>query len=299
LSDECGVPARRGTSSSKRGGDIIRADAQVPAPEVTVTRPAFRNLLYREPHLYELVFPEHDGSTSRMVCTAIDRWLSAPPRSVLDLGCGTGRHLGGWAKAIPECYGVDLLESNIVYAKARHPGITFQVGDMRAVRLGRTFDLVTCLGNALSYALGDDDLNDTVGTFAVHAHTGTLLIVDPLNARTYLEGNGFRDRIEGRVDAPGFTATSVSLHQLDRQARVLRRTRTWHIVGRADEEDYAEYRLLLPEEVQRLLETAGFEMLGMYDNREFRPTGLTGRITTGPDAAGMRGRKLYTFARKR
>jgi hypothetical protein len=170
---------------------------------------------------------------------------------------------------------------------------------MRTVRLGRTFDLVTCLGNALSYALGDDDLNDTISTFAVHAHAGTLLVVDPLNARAYLEGNGFQERVEGRVDTSGFKATSVSLHQLDRQARVLRRARTWHIIGQADEEDYAEYRLLLPGEVERLLDAAGFEMLAMYDNREFRPADLTGTITSGADVAGMRGRKLYAFARKR
>ena len=264
-----------------------------------MTSPSFRGLLYREPRLYDLVFPDDDEAMSRMVCTAIDRWLPATPRSILDLGCGTGRHLGVLAKAIAECYGVDLLESNIAYAKAQHPGITFHVGDMRTVRLGRTFDLVTCLGNALSYALGDDDLNDTISTFAVHAHAGTLLVVDPLNARAYLEGNGFQERVEGRVDTSGFKATSVSLHQLDRQARVLRRARTWHIIGQADEEDYAEYRLLLPGEVERLLDAAGFEMLAMYDNREFRPTDLTGTITSGADVAGMRGRKLYAFARKR
>ena len=95
------------------------------------------------------------------------------------------------------------------------------------------------------------------------------------------------------------TATSVSVHHLDRRAHVLKRTRIWHISGRPDEEDYAEYRLLLPEELQRLLETAGFEVLGTYDNRELQPTHLRGRITREPDVGGMRGRKLYAFARKR
>jgi SAM-dependent methyltransferase len=263
------------------------------------TTEVFQSLLYREPRLYDLIFPDPDASTARMVSTAIERWLPAAPRSVLDLGCGSGQLLQSLAPAIPECYGVDLLESNVAYARAMRPGIIFLVGDMRSVRLGRTFDLVTCLGNALSYALSDEALTETVRTFAAHGHAGTLLIVDPLNAHAYLEGCGFEPRIEGRVDVPGFAATSVSVHELDREARVLKRVRTWHVAGQADVEDHAEYRLLLPEEMQRLLETAGFDVLGLYDNRGFQPSDLTGKIATGPDVGGMRGRKLYVFATRR
>ena len=260
--------------------------------------PAFRSLLYREPQLYDLVFPDAEETTGRMLRTAIGRYRPGAPRSMLDVGCGTGRHLEALAGTIPECCGVDLLESNIAYARSVRAGITFHVGDMRTIRLGRTFDLVTCLGNALSYALTDHDLTETVRTFAAHAHGGTLLVVDPLNARTYLEADGFETRIEGRVDAPEFKATSVSLHELDRTARVLKRTRTWRIEGRADVEDYAEYRRLFPEEVQQMLETGGFQVLSMYDNREFQCTDLTGRITGAPDVGGLRGRKLYVVARK-
>ena len=91
----------------------------------------------------------------------------------------------------------------------------------------------------------------------------------------------------------------MSKHSLDRSARLLKRTRVWRIPGRPDVEDYAEYRLLYPEELRRLLEAGGFEVAGMYDNREFRASDLAGTITTAPDIAGMRGRKLYAFACKR
>jgi SAM-dependent methyltransferase len=261
--------------------------------------PAFRSLLYSEPRLYDLVFPDAGETLATLVGAAIHRYSPAVPRSILDVGCGAGGQLQALARTIPECCGVDLLESNVAYARSVRPGIAFHVGDMRTVRLGRTFDLVTCFGNALSYALTDRDLADTMGTFAAHAHGGALLLADPLNARAYLEGNGFRERVEGRVEAPGFRATSVSLHQLDRAARILRRTRTWHIEGRPDAEDYAEYRLLLPDEVHGALEACGFEVLDMYDNRQFEPSDLSGRIAAGPDVGGMRGRKLYIFARKR
>jgi len=261
--------------------------------------PGFRSLLYTEPRLYDLVFPDADGSVGRMCREAFRRYGPLAPASALDIGCGTGRHLAALAETIAECWGVDLLEANVAYARSARPQLHVVQGDMRTVRLGRTFDVVTSLGNALSYALTDGDLARTVDTYAAHAHRGTLLILDVLSARSYLDGDGFRERIEGSVETPEFRATSVATHVLDRAARILKRTRVWRIPGRPLVEDYAEYRLLYPDEMVPLLEGGGFEVLELFDNREFRSSDLAGTIPAAPDLAGMRGRKLYVFARRR
>ena len=52
-------------------------------------------------------------------------------------------------------------------------------------------------------------------------------------------------------------------------------------------------------EARQLAEATGFEWLAGYDNREFLDTALTGSSTRTTDCAGMHGRKLYGFARKR
>jgi SAM-dependent methyltransferase len=259
----------------------------------------FRSLLYDEPRLYDLVFPDADDTLGTMCHSAFGQYLPAPPTSILDVGCGTGRLLGDFSETIAECWGVDYMESNVAYARAARPQLVIHQGDMRAIRLGRTFDVVTCFGNTLSYALTNDDLVRTVETFAAHAQAGTLLIADVLNARCYFQGDGFQRRVEGSVDTPEFKATSVSMHSLDQSSRLLKRRRVWHIPGRPAVEDYAEFRLLYPEEMRRLLETGGFEVAGMYDNRKFMVSDLAGTIIAAPDIAGMRGRKLYAFARKR
>lgn len=260
--------------------------------------PRVKSLLYDQPRLYDLVFPDADDTAGTMCRNAFDRYLSAPPSSVLDLGCGSGRLLESLSRTIPSCWGVDYLDTNVAYARRARPGLVIHRGDMRAIRLGRTFDVVTCLGNALSYALTARDLALTAETFAAHSHVGTLLIVDVLNARCYLDGDGFRERIEGAVDTPEFKATSVSTHSLDRDARVLKRTRVWRIPGGPDVEDYAEFRLLYPVELRRLVEDAGFTVAGMYDNREFRASDFAGAVIAAPDVGGLRGRKLYAFAIK-
>jgi SAM-dependent methyltransferase len=260
--------------------------------------PAFRSLLYDRPDLYDLVFPEPDQTRAETCREAFKRYLPLPPTSLLDIGCGNGRLLASLSVSIPDGWGVDLVESNIAYARSRGRAGVFHVGDMRTVRLGRTFDVVTCLGNALSYMLADADLEKAITTFATHTHTGSLLILDLLNARCYLDGHGFRERIEGRIETPEFTADSVAVHSLDRTARRMRRTRTWKIAGQPDVVDDAEYRLLYPEETRGILEAGGFEVLAMYDNREFRDSDLAGTVSSELDCAGMRGRKLYVFARK-
>ena len=81
------------------------------APEAAPRMPAFRSLLYREPRLYDLVFSDADGTTGRMLRGAIRRYLRSAPRSMLDVGCGTGRQLEALAKTIPECCGVSREQS--------------------------------------------------------------------------------------------------------------------------------------------------------------------------------------------
>src|SRR6266849_4331800 len=164
--------------------------------------PAFRSLLYDRPHLYDLVFPDPNQTLVEMCRETFKRYLRLLPTSLVDIGCGNGRLLASLSASIPECWGVDLMESNIAYARSRGRACVFHVGDMRTVRLGRTFDVVTCLGNALSYLLADADLEKGIATFEAHARPRSLLILDLLNARSYLDGDGLRERIEGRIETP-------------------------------------------------------------------------------------------------
>ena len=228
-----------------------------------------RNLLYDCPELYELAYPEPNDETPAMCRRAFGRFLKNPPGSILDLGCGTGRDLRSLRRDIPDCVGVDLLPQVIDYARSRAADTEFRVGDIRKVRLGRSFDAVCCFGSALLYALSDGDLAKMADTFAAHCHRGSLLLIDIRNPKPLL-GAGFRPRIEGSIESAGFSARYVSEHHLDRVNRRLRRRRTWHLADGATVGDYCEYRLLSETDLRELLEPRGFEVLGIFDNRSLR-----------------------------
>lgn len=234
-----------------------------------------RNLLYDHPEYYEVLYPDARDETPAMCRRIFSRFLGGPPRSILDIGCGTGRDLRSLRRTCPECVGVDLLPQMVAYAKARSSGVEFHVGDMRNLRLGRAFDVVLCFGWVLMYALTDRDLDRTLDTFAAHCHPGSLLILDVRNASALLR-DGFEPRVEGEVASATFTARYVAEHTLDRRRQVLLRRRTWKMPDGSAAQDYCEYRIILPEELARRLSEKGFAVLGIFDNRELRESDFTG-----------------------
>ena len=229
-----------------------------------LTQARIDNLLYSRPELYELVYPEPDEETPNLCRRLFDRYLATPPVSILDIGCGTGRDLAALARDIPDCWGVDVSPSMLKYAGTVHPDLHLQLGDLRSVRLGRSFDVITCLGSVLMYALDNADVQRAFDTFVAHAHRGTLLVLDLNNAMSFL-GDGWAPTQQRHVDTPMFTATAHIRNTLDRRRQRWIRERRWHFDDGSKIDDYCAYRLFFPAELEHLLEQNGFRTLGMFD----------------------------------
>ena len=69
------------------------------------------------------------------------------PASVLDAGCGSGRVARELARRGMDVVGVDPDRSMIETARRLAPGLTWVLGDMAEVDLGRRFDVVVMAGN--------------------------------------------------------------------------------------------------------------------------------------------------------
>jgi SAM-dependent methyltransferase len=99
-------------------------------------------------------------------------------RSLLDVACGTGRHLEQWSAHL-RCTGIDLDEGMLAVARQRCPGVRFAVGDMADFDLGERFDVVTCLFSSIGYTATTDRLHATVASMARSLRRGGILIVEP------------------------------------------------------------------------------------------------------------------------
>lgn len=98
--------------------------------------------------------------------------------SLLDLGCGTGRHLEQLKVLFDEVVGVDRSGDMLEIAKSRLPGVRLVNEDASEVRLGRTFDVVTALFDVLSYQTSNTDVIRFFTTIREHLAPNGVAVVD-------------------------------------------------------------------------------------------------------------------------
>jgi SAM-dependent methyltransferase len=96
---------------------------------------------------------------------------------LLDIGCGGGKNVFN-LKGTFGVTGVDLSPTMLAQARDLNPESTFVHGDMRTVRLGRTFDAVL-MDDALSHMTCLADFEAAFCTAPAHFNPGGVLVATP------------------------------------------------------------------------------------------------------------------------
>ncbi|OLN26558.1 Methyltransferase [Desulfovibrio sp. DV] len=95
--------------------------------------------------------------------------------AVLDLGCGTGEPLAGYfIRAGHPVVGIDGAPAMIARCQERFPDMTWMVGDMRRLSLGRPFGAVLAWDSF--FHLAYDDQRAMFAVFAAHTSPDGLLL---------------------------------------------------------------------------------------------------------------------------
>lgn len=107
----------------------------------------------------------------------LERFMALLPRGgmVLDIGCGCGVPIAGHLIGCGfDVYGVDSSAGMIAACREQFPAQAWQVADMRAMELGRTFDGVLAWDSF--FHLGHDHQRHMFARFARHAAPGAALM---------------------------------------------------------------------------------------------------------------------------
>lgn len=219
--------------------------------------------------LYDSIysFKDYDGETAELRRLIAERAPGA--RSLLDVACGTGKHLEGLGQHF-EVSGLDLDSDLLAIAGNRNPGVPLHVGDMVDFDLGRRFGAVTCLFSAIGYARDESRLRRAVQSMARHLTPGGVLLIEPWIFPEDFE-DGFVDSLiveheDSKVVRVGFSERRGTLSRLE-----------MHYLVRPEGGDVShfveehELGLFSDEQYRAAIAAAGLEL------DSFDPQGLIGR----------------------
>jgi SAM-dependent methyltransferase len=134
---------------------------------------------------YDLLYSDKDYTVEARFVSEKIKGNGGEVKSILELGCGTGRHASELVRMDSEVTGIDLSHEMVIQAERRRVGLgyfanklTFLQGDVRAVRIPRCFSSVVSLFHVMSYQVSNNDLLSSIQTAGAHLEAGGLFLFD-------------------------------------------------------------------------------------------------------------------------
>ena len=137
-------------------------------------------LSYKElARYYDLIYTFKDyQKEAEKVQTIIEKFKKSEGHELLDVACGTAKHLL-FLQDSYQCTGVDMSGEMLEIAKRKLPHLEFRKENMIHMRLEKQFDIITCLFSSIGYVKTWKNLQKTWETFALHLKKGGVAVVEP------------------------------------------------------------------------------------------------------------------------
>jgi SAM-dependent methyltransferase len=135
---------------------------------------------------YDSIYADKDYAAEVEYVDSLIQRFAAGAHSILDLGCGTGRHAFEFAERGYAVLGVDRSSSMLKSAeeqKTKLPchlrdRLAFEHDDVRGFRLDRRFDCVLALFHVVSYQTSNDDVLAMFATAKRHLRSDGIFVFD-------------------------------------------------------------------------------------------------------------------------
>jgi SAM-dependent methyltransferase len=231
----------------------------------------------------------YEGKDYKGECDLVEAAFSrfdVVPHTLLDVGCGTGKHLIELARRGYDTAGVDLSASMLDQArrsaaadlpKERQPELL--CGDARDFDYQRKFDAAIMMFAVIGYLTANDDVLAGLRNIRRHLDPGALFICDFWYGPSVLSVQpSDRVRVLDKSGEQVIRATSTTLDPLSHTADVT--FRLWTVCDQQlvnESTELHRLRYFFPQEFALLLADAGFklESLTAFPSIDEKPTAST------------------------
>jgi ubiquinone/menaquinone biosynthesis C-methylase UbiE len=206
-----------------------------------------------------------------LIEAAISRYGAARPESVLDIGCGTGKHSCELATRGYAVTGIDLSESMLRHARERSATLTtgkpptWICGDARTFDAGGKFDVAIMMFAVIGYLTRNEDVLACLRNIRRHLEPKALFACDFWYGPSVLSDRPTdRVRVLPTENGEVIRATSTTIDVVAHTAEVT--FRLWAMENRqvvSETRESHSLRFFFPQEFALMLSQSGFEMLGI------------------------------------
>ncbi len=215
---------------------------------------------------YDLLYRDKAYGDEAAHISQLIRDRAPSATTLLELGCGTGGHAVKLAEHGFAIHGVDLSDTMLAAARQHaNAKLTFELGDARTVRVGRTFDAVVSVFHVMSYQTTNADLAAAFATARAHLASGGVFVFDCWYGPAVLTDRPVvrvREIADDHVEVTRIAEPVMHAEEniVDVNYHVFLRDKPTG--ERSELRETHRMRYLFSPEVAQFLDAAGFELVG-------------------------------------
>ena len=194
---------------------------------------------------YDLYYADKDYAAEVDFVLELAARFGNTPMTLLDMGCGTGRHLEEFVKRGLKCDGFDLSAEMLSHARKRlaGTGVNLSEGNLTDFENGKQYDIVVSMFAVMGYLTSNNKLLAGLETARKHLKEDGVFIFDgwfgpavlaqgPEKRRhEYREGENLVLReVTPRLDSVQQTVTVHYEVSVQRDGRIMKQTQEDHIM---------------------------------------------------------------------
>ena len=214
---------------------------------------------------YHILYKSRNkNEASNFIQTIISTLSLKSNNSVLDLGCGNGRHSISLSNHFKLVHGIDISSENISLASEnKKENLKFFISDMRNFDTNTKYDYIFNLFTSFGYFKKNEDNIKVLKSCHYHLNKNGLLFIDFLNSEQ------IKKNIDGLKESKDIGGIRFKIHKKIIDNYIVKNIGIKD--GEANYNFQEKVQLFKIEDFKKMFEISGFEIISSYGDYQMNP----------------------------